>query len=352
MQYVMKYKYYTKTIPLPNGKRKYIRGKTKEELERKLEEARRELSYGIDISDQTKVKDYAEYWFHTIKEPNVSENTAQQLHARLENHVYPYIGAMMVRDVRPASIRMVMQKCSHFGRGTQEKVLSALRNIFALAADEDNLILRSPVPSTLKPQGESSKETEPLTPEQEQELLRVTEGTSVGYMVRLLLGTGLRRGEMTGLMWSDIDWDERVLYVRRHVVTDVKGTPHIEDGAKTAAGVRTVPLTDGMVAMLREMYGKSHSLYVFTTRNGRIYSSTAVTHLWSSMTKKLSFYCHPHQLRHTYVTKLFEAGLDIKEIQYLVGHADPSITLQTYTHYRETARAKSTLNKARIAVSV
>lgn len=348
----MKYKYYTKVLPLPDGRRKYVRGKTKEELERKLEEAKRELSYGIDVCDKTKFKDYAEYWFHTIKEPTVSANTAHQIHARLENHVYPYIGAILVREVRPAHIRMVMQKCSHLGRGSQEKVLSVLRNIFALAVDEDNLLLRSPVPSTLKAQGEGSKETEPLTPEQEEELLRMTADTKVGYMVRLFLGTGLRRGELTGLMWSDIDWDERVLHVRRHVVTDPKGKVHIEDGAKTAAGVRTVPLTDSLIAMLRRMHGKSHSLYVFTTRNGTLYSASALTNAWTAMTKDLSFYCHPHQLRHTYVTKLFEAGLDIKEIQYLVGHADPSVTLQTYTHYRETARAKTTLNKARTAVSI
>lgn len=66
---------------------------------------------------------------------------------------------------------------------------------------------------------------------------------------------------------------------------------------------------------------------------------------------KLSFHSHPHQLRHTYVTKLFEAGLDIKEIQRIVGHANPSITLEVYTHYRASVREESTLQRVREALA-
>ena len=68
------------------------------------------------------------------------------------------------------------------------------------------------------------------------------------------------------------------------------------------------------------------------------------------MSKKLSFHAHPHMLRHTYATKLFEAGLDIKEIQTIMGHASADITLSTYTHYRAEARQKNTEDKVRAAL--
>ena len=57
-----------------------------------------------------------------------------------------------------------------------------------------------------------------------------------------------------------------------------------------------------------------------------------------------------HQLRHTYITTLFEAGLDLKEIQTTAGHADPTVTLRTYTHYREAQRSESTAQKVREAL--
>ena len=155
---------------------------------------------------------------------------------------------------------------------------------------------------------------------------------------------------MTALKWTDIDWDRKVLYVRRHVVTDQKGKPHIEDGAKTKAGVRTVPLTEDLIAMLHRMQADSMSEYLFTTNRGTIYSDSALTRTWEVLNKRLSFHSHPHQLRHTFVTKLYEAGLDIKEIQYLAGHANPSVTLETYTHFRAALREDSTLQRAREAL--
>lgn len=345
------YKYLVKTIKLPNGKRKYVRAKTREELEEKVAAVRRELSYGVQVDDRTTVVQYFEYWYHTIKAPTVSENTANRTYALMRNHIYPYIGAMKMRDVKPAHIRMVMQRCGDLGHGAQSHVLGLLRDVFSLAADEDMLMLKSPVPSTLKAGGARSKETEPLTPEQEDEILRKSMNTTLEYMVRLFLGTGLRRGELTGLMWNDIEWDKRILRIRRHVVTDTRGTPHLEDGAKTEAGVRDVPLTDDLIAMLREMQSKSNSVYLFTTKRGTIYSASALTNVWKTLNKHLSFNCHPHQLRHTYVTKLFEAGMDIKEIQYLVGHKNSSMTLRIYTHYRESSRKESTLQRAREALA-
>lgn len=346
-----KYKYYTKALPLPNGKRKYIRAKTKEELESKVAAFRLEISYGVDIGNQSTVQEYAEYWFHVIKEPGLSANTANLVHGRLRNHVYPYIGAIKVRDVRAAHIRQVMLRCSHLSRGTQVKILAHLRDIFATAVDEDKLILQSPVPSKLRVRTPGTPEAEPLTPEQEEELLRVAEGSRAYPMIVVLLGTGLRRGELTGLMWSDINFERGTLQVRRHVVTDRAGKPELVAGAKTDAGVRTVPLTDSLVAYLRTLQAESRSLYVFTTITGSIYSAAAMTCLWNTLNKKLSFHCHPHQLRHTYATKLFEAGLDIREIQRVLGHADPTTTLRIYTHYRETMRERETFERVKEAMA-
>ena len=69
------------------------------------------------------------------------------------------------------------------------------------------------------------------------------------------------------------------------------------------------------------------------------------TALHSKVVRTLDFHVHPHQLRHTYITRLFESGLDIKEIQYLAGHATVNMTLRVYTHYRHESRHQSTAQK-------
>lgn len=97
-------KYFTTTFTLPNGKRKYIRAATKTELSKKLAAAKTEAGLGIDISDTTTVKDYAENWLRLAKTGRVSANTEAYLRARLTNHIYPYIGSMRIRDVRASHI--------------------------------------------------------------------------------------------------------------------------------------------------------------------------------------------------------------------------------------------------------
>ena len=216
--------------------------------------------------------------------------------------------------------------------------------MFDLAV-EDNIILRSPVSASVRARGETSGEAEALTPEQETALLEAAKGTKAYTAVLTILYTGLRRGEFTALMWSDIDYDARVIHVRRHVIPRRSGAPLIVDGAKTDAGVRDVPMPDYLAAHLRREQASTRSVYVFPNSKGQLYSPSAFSSLWKTLDKRAGFHTHPHQLRHTYATKLFELGLDIKQIQYVMGHANPNVTLDTYTHFREDLRKASTVQQ-------
>ena len=350
VQFAMKkYNYYTKAVPLPNGKRKYVRAKTKEDLERKLSSLRTELSYGIDVSCESTFKDYAEYWIAATKEGNVAGNTLYRYRRILELHVYPILGSKKLRDIRAPLIRQTMLRSKNLSRGTQEVVLWLIRSVFDSAVDDD-IILRTPVPKRLEACGDPAKEVEALTPEQERQLLDAAKDLAVYPIVLALMETGMRRGEVTGLMWSDIDFEQDRIFVRRHVVTDPKGKPEVVDGAKTAAGVRVLPLTAALKSYL--LSAPKKSVYVFPNSKGGLYSAAALSNNWKTLDNRVGFHTHPHQLRHTYCTKLFESGLDLKQVQYLLGHADPDTTLKVYTHYREGLRHEETLRRAREALSV
>ena len=349
-QYSMKkYKYYTKAIPLPNGKRKYVRAKTKGELEEKLSQLRVEAGLGIDISNDSTFREYAEYWLLVTKKGKVSANTLHRYERMLENHIYPYIGANKLRDIRAPAIRLILTRCSHLARDTQAVIRMILRSIFSAAVDDD-ILMRSPVPAKLDLSGEPAKETPPLLPEQEAQLLEAAKGLAVYPFVLALMETGMRRGEVTALMWSDIDFNADVIHIRRHVVTDTKGSPRLEDGAKTDAGVRDVPLTLRLKTYLLKSRAHASSVYVFPNSKGGFYSASAFTALWAALDRRAGFHTHPHQLRHTYATKLFESGLDLKQVQYVMGHADPETTLKVYTHYRQSLRNETTIQQVKAAL--
>ena len=116
--------------------------------------------------------------------------------------------------------------------------------------------------------------------------------------------------------------------------------------------------------LVKERKG-AKSLYVLHMENGKPLSKSSLKcllqmienrtvdnpdDLWttaphSKVIRTLDFHVHPHQLRHTYITRLFESGLDIKEIQYLAGHATVNMTLRVYTHYQHESRQQSTAQK-------
>lgn len=342
-------KYFTTTFTLPNGKRKYIRAATKTELAQKLAAAKTEAGLGIDICDTTTVKEYAENWLRLTKTGKISENTEANLRARLANHIYPYIGSLRIRDVRASHILNVMQQCSGLSRGSQLPILGALRAIFNAAVD-DSLILRSPVPLTLRVGGDKPPETEALTDAQLSELLENTRGLLAWPFIYAISQTGMRRSEVTALLWSDIDFENLVIHVRRHAVTSTSGKVTVEDGAKTDAGVRDIPITSTFAAWLADRRRFTASVFVFPNRKGGCYSASAFSGIWDTAASKVDFRVRSHQIRHTYITTLFEAGLDIKEIQRISGHADPTVTLGTYTHYREAQRSESTAQKVREAL--
>lgn len=342
-------KYLTATFTLPNGKRKYIRAATKTELAQKLQAAKIEAGLGIDISDTTTVREYAETWVRLTKTGKVTENTENNIVRGLENHVFPYIGSLRVRDVRASHILNIMQRGSKLSRGTQGWLLGTLRAIFNSAVD-DCLIFRSPVPSSLRPGGSKTAETEALTSAQLAEFLDKTRDLSVWPIIYAISQTGMRRCEATGLLWSDVDTDNLVVHIRRHAVTSSSGKVAVEEGAKTDAGVRDIPITAEFARWLALRRFSATSVFVFPNRKGGCYSAGVLTSAWHTASKRVDFPVRPHQLRHTYITTLFEAGLDIKEIQTIAGHADPTVTLRTYTHYREAQRSKSTAKKVREAI--
>lgn len=351
-----KTKYLTKALRCPDGTRKYIRGKTQKELDEKVRQAQMELGMGINIADSTTFSELAQTWLDLCKRPKVKDRTAQLIVSIMNIHVIPYIGHLRVRDIRPAHIAGIMSHINGFAKATQSNILSRIKEVFQFAID-NRIIAVSPVTSQIKPGGYTPAERSSLTDDQILELLDAAKYTSDDLYTFVLLGlfAGLRRGEALGLCWDCVDLTGNTITVRRQMVSSGKQFV-LTDSLKTGSSNRVIPIPAFLSAYLQARKRTSEAVTVVgAMKSDEVYRITGGLSRLSSVDRKgslkaygrgpLNFYVHPHLLRHTYASKLMENGADLREAQYLLGHATPAMTLRVYTHYHQKSRQQNTAQK-------
>lgn len=355
--------YYRKRIKLPDGRWKDIRAKSKEELRAKLYEVETARRLGIVLDDNTTVAELSAEWFQNRK-AGLSSSRQEDYRSAINLRICPVLGAMKVRDVKPEHCQKVMAQSAQWSFSTQQKTVSTLKQIFECAVD-NGLIFRSPA-TKIKPGGAKSKEKEALTPAQCAQLVAAVQGTRAYPFVMLGLYAGLRREEICGLRWSDIDLNATP---PRLTVTNAvrfeKNRAIFPSPLKSKAAHRTIPIPPNLEQALREERTRSNSLFVIHDRDGHCVSLQAMKNIVAIINRRapktdrqlakraareqelgrpirapylpkdfktIDFRPTPHLLRHTYITRLIEAGLDVKKVQYLAGHDDVRMTLNVYSH--------------------
>lgn len=345
-----KYQYLRKAITLPNGTRKYIYGKTQEELDEKVLKEQILVNAGVDICSEETFGHFAQMWYDIYKKPYLRENSLNAIKYVLNLHILPLIGDYRIRDITPMQIQAIMANLSDKSNSLQSKVLVNMRSIFN-AAQENGLVAKSPVSSMLKPGGKRTPEKEALTPQESQFLLDHVVNRRARTFLLIALHTGMRRGEIIGLQWEDIDFAAKTIHIQHNAVMSETSTT-VSDSLKTQAGRRDVPLSEELEKWLIAQKKTSHSQYVLAMQNHKPLTKSSYKSMWKLIERELpDTHVTAHILRHTYITRLFEAGLDIKEIQYLAGHSTVDMTLKVYTHYDRRSREGQTAEKVREALA-
>ena len=166
-----KYQYKTKAIQLPDGTRKYLRGKTQEELDEKVLKAQILVNSGVDICSEETFGHFAQMWYDIYKKPYLRESSLNMIKYVLNQHILPFIGGYRLRDISPMQIQAIMATMSDKSNSLQSKVLVTLRSIFK-AAQENGLVAKSPVSSMLKAGGKKTPEKAALTVAESQLVMR------------------------------------------------------------------------------------------------------------------------------------------------------------------------------------
>lgn len=255
------------------------------------------------------------------------------------------LGGMRLTDIRRHHVNTYAAGLTRSGRGavTVRRILALLQTILASAV-RDELIPGNPASGADKPTL-TADGVHVWEPEDVRTFLRRCAEHRLGALFEVAVLTGLRRGEVTGLRWSEVDLLARKIVVRRNRVT-VNGRVQ-EQTTKTRAGLRTVPLSDFAVStllawQLRQSQEKDAAAeawqtegHVFTLEDGRALDPAYVTRLFQTLRKAggpelppLSF----HGLRHCAASLMLASGADIAVVSKLLGHASIAITSDVYGH--------------------
>ncbi len=163
--------------------------------------------------------------------------------------------------------------------------------------------------------------------------LKSKKNNYIGFVICLY--TGIRLGELLALTWNDIDFAKGLMSITKTTYRiKENGVPRIVvDEPKTKNSIRVIPLSKNLLDLLKKIKKTSNSNYVISTRNNGIVGTRSYQRTFERILAKLDIpYKNFHSLRHTFATRAVEMGMDIKTLSEIIGHKNPMITLQRYTH--------------------
>ena len=228
-------------------------------------------------------------------------------------------------------------------RGLSAKTVRNIHQIISSAlklAVEQRLIAHNPADGCALPKVER-KEMQTLPIEQLTSFLREAKDSGVFALYYIDLTTGLRRGELLGLKWLDIDLEKGDLRVQRQIGR-IDGKI-IEMPLKTKNAYRTLPLSADAISVLKIQKCKvGNSEWVFPSPTGGPMSPDSVLHMLQRVLKRAGLpRIRFHDLRHTFATMALQNGVDVKTVSSMLGHYSAGFTLDTYAHVTTDAQLKA-----------
>ncbi len=335
-------RYTVQTVDGP--KRKAVYGKTKAEVREKLTKALAERDSGLVFeAENPTVKSYLERWLEDSVKDSVKQSTYESYEYMVRRHLVPAFGSKRLRNLSPAQVQnLYRQKLdSGLSRRTVQLIHTTLYKALKQAM-KWGLVPRNVAEAVDAPRPQK-KEIHPLAPEQVKRFLEAAQGDRLEALYVLAVTTGLREGELLGLRWQDVDLQRRAVRVRQQLTRTRSGLSFTTP--KNGKG-RNVAIMDLTVAALKahrkrqaderskmgDLWQDTHLVFTSVTGTpldvGNLTNRSFRPLLERASLPRIRF----HDLRHTFATLFLSNGTHPKIVQEMLGHANISMTMDTYSH--------------------
>lgn len=311
-----------------NGKVVSFYGKTEREINRKMLEYRESEKKGKPFDA------VAAEWQREHFE-NIEHNTIRQYKPALEQIIDRFSG-ISIKDIQSNDVSNFIKSVAakKYAQKTVRTRLLVLNLIFKYAII-NNYVDINPCQYISIPKNLPKTKREAPTLE-EIEVVKNSIDNTFGFYAYFVLYTGMRRGEALAVKYSDVDFVNKTVSVNKSVYF-VGNFPHIKQ-PKTEAGIRRIIIPD---CLFSELNKRKTAGLIFSNENGDIIKNGEFTRLWRKYQAETGLEITSHQLRHAYATILFEAGIDVKDAQEMLGHSTIQVTRDIYTHISKSRTLKT-----------
>ena len=339
-----------------DGKKKvkYFYGKTKTDVKNKIKKYKDQNEYngGSNILGST-VKEYMTEWLTNTKRLELKPTSYDRLENTCKHHIFPEIGMLQIGTLTPTDIqKLITKKSEQLSYSSVKKIYEAINAAFTLAVQRD-LIAKSPVVGIALPKRMektrsdmyffTEEQIKKIKHEVSKDYSQGKTGTyRLGAAYILLLNTGMRIGEALALEWDDVDFEKRTISITK----DLAQIKNRDDGGKnytyivqhkpkTNDSIRIINMNDGAKEALEKLKViNGEYKYVLARANGKHTTHRAFDKPFRSIQKRcgISPQVGVHALRHTFASILFKNGIDVKTVSSILGHANTTITYNTYIH--------------------
>lgn len=354
-----------------NGTSVRVSGFDKEQVLAEFDKKVQEAENPILISSDITVNAFRNRWFNTFKVPKIKATSVYPMTRRYERTFGERIGKRKLNSITYFDIQEAINGMMSDGIGvtTIKDALGSLRECFE-SAKNNGLIAINPCFDIILPEKTDSKQRRFLTVDEQKKFLETAETEYAWYypMLKVMLLTGMRISEVGGLCWSDVDYENDIIHIRRALYSQYEyGERHLRfTTTKTINSVRDIPMMADCKKMLklqkknqdrikkelgkryRSEYEEGLSDLVFTSSMGSSATRYNVAPIINKIVQSINLRedyesvqenrepvymkpVSPHALRRSFCTRCFEAGMNIKVVQKIMGHNNYATTANIYT---------------------
>ena len=311
------------------------------------------LKEGAVAAPKQTLEQYLRLWLARAVDGQLAARTGEIYRSEVERRIIPYLGSLYLDKIAPEKIERMYEelKSQGYAAATVHRAHRVLKTALNDAVRR-GLLTQNPLVRVKAPSGRIERRTPPTTEHVDKVIEALAKRPVSQLAVTLALHTGMRRGELCGLRWSDVDWQSRTLRIQRQ--RQRRDAEDIVAATKTLGSIRPVPFGDTVDAALKEWREKSieqakirgeawsEERYLLSHLDGSVIDPHTITADFVKAQKRLKLTpASFHDIRHLHATLLLLAGVPLKVVSERLGHASIAITANIYAHVTETLQREA-----------